>query len=217
MKRLTVSLLIIVTGFIVSSCFGPVVRPVADFTWCPDGSSGLLDYHFFSHSTTVPGHYITAFKWQFDDVTNADQYSPDVAHRFLKEGTYFVMLVVTDDRGISGTVSKEVPVQPAAFIRTWNLALGFPVQVTGEVENRYTHTLLTVTLKAKFYDANGLRLTDGTVVINDLEPGERAAFTVKASEYSSRIFYATVSVASFTVDCPDLFYPVPLPYNATDR
>ena len=210
MKRLMISLLIIATGLIVSSCFGPVVRPIANFTWCPDGSSGLLDYHFFSHSTTIPGHYITAFEWQFDDVTNVDQYSPDIIHRFAKEGTYYVTLTVTDDRGVSGTVSKNVHISPAAFIRTWSLALGFPVQVTGEVENRCTHTLPTVTLKAKFYDADGLRLTDGSVVINDLEPGERAAFTVKASEYSSRVFYATVSVESFTVDCPDVFYPVPM-------
>ena len=85
------------------------------------------------------------------------------------------------------------------------------------MENRCGDTLPTVTLKAKFYDADGLRLTDGTVVINDLEPGERAAFTVKAQEYSSRIFYATVAVESFTVDCPEIFHPVPMRTNAPDR
>ncbi|MCD6494911.1 PKD domain-containing protein [Candidatus Bipolaricaulota bacterium] len=217
MKRILFLLLIVVIGLVSTSCFGPAVRPTVDFTWCPDGSSGLLSYHFFSHSTTVPGHYITTFNWQFDDGSSIDDYYRDVIHRFPEEGTYFVTLVATDDRGVSGTASKEVHVQPAAFIRTWKLALGFPVQVYGEVENRCGDTLPTVTLKAKFYDADGLRLTDGTVVINDLEPGERAAFTVKAQEYSSRIFYATVAVESFTVDCPEIFHPVPMRTNAPDR
>ena len=217
MKKLLVLSFIVIVGLAVSSCFGPVVRPDVDFTWCPDGSSDPLGYHFFSHSTTIPGHYITTFNWQFDDGSSNDNYYSDVVHVFPKEGPYFVTLVVTDDRGVSGTVSKEVNVQPAAFIRTWNLTLGFPVQVQGEVENRCSYTMPEVTVKAKFYDTDGLRLTDGTVVIDALEPGERAAFTVKASESSSRIFYATVAVESFTVDCPEIFYPVPMAGNASDR
>jgi len=217
MKKVLASLLVATVGLVVASCFGPVVRPTVDFTWCPDGSSGPLGYHFFSQSTTIPGHYVTRFDWQFDDGTSIDDYYRDVVHVFPKEGKYYVTLVATDDRGVSGTASKEVHVQPAAFIRTWDLTLGFPVQVTGEVENRCDETLPTVTLKAKFYDADGLRLTDGTVVISDLEPGERAAFTVKASEYSSRIFYATVAVESFTVDCPEIFYHAPIDGNAPDR
>ena len=217
MKRTLVLLLIVVIGLITSSCFGPVVRPMSDFTWCPDGENSVLDYHFFSHSTTIPGHYIIRFDWQFDDGPSIDDYYRDVVHRFAEEGTYFVTLVVTDDRGVSGTVSKNAQVTPATFIRTWNLTLGFPVQVMGEVANRSAYILPTVTLKAKFYDADGLRLTDGTVVINDMEPGERAAFTVKAQEYSSRIFYATVAVESFTVDCPEIFQPVPMRSDASDR
>ena len=217
MKKSMVFLLIAVSGLVATSCFGPVVRPTVDFTWCPDGSSGLLGYHFFSQSTTIPGHYITTFDWQFDDGSRIDDYYRDVVHVFPKEGTYLVTLVATDDRGVSGTVSKEVHVAPAAFIRTWNLTLGFPVQITGEVENRCDNKLPTVTIKAKFYDADGLRLTDGTVIINALTPGERAAFTVKAQEHSSRIFYATVAIESFTVDCPEIFYPVPMKRDAPDR
>ena len=217
MKKLLALSLAVVIGIVATSCFGPVVRPTVDFTWCPDGSSGLLGYHFFSHSTTIPGHYITTFDWQFDDGTSIDDYYRDVVHVFPEEGTYFVTLVATDDRGVSGTASREVHVAPAAFIRTWNLTLGFPVQVRGEVENRCDYVLPKVTIKAKFYDADGLRLTDGTVEISDLEPGERAAFTVKAQEYSSRIFYATVAVESFTVDCPEIFHPTPMGGNAADR
>jgi PKD repeat protein len=216
MKKIQSLLLVIVVGIAVVSCFGPVERPTADFTWCPDGTVGPLAYRFFSHSAPVPGHYITTQKWEFGDGATQADYSFDVLHRFPSEDTYLVALTVTDDRGIAGTVSKEIHVRPAAFIRDWNLTLGFPVQVQGEVENRCPFTMPKVTVKAKFYDADGLRLTDGTAVIDALEAGERAAFTVKASEYSSRIFYATVVVEAFTVDCPDLFYPVPMK-DAPDR
>jgi len=210
MKRCLALMVVLLVIGLTGGCFGPVVRPTADFTWCPDGSSGLLDYLFFSHSTTIPNHYITELAWEFGDETGMDKTYWDTAHRFEEEGTYLVTLVATDDRGITGTVSKDVPVYPAAFIRTWDLTLGFPVKVTGEVENRYTQNLQTITVKAKFYSVDGLRLTDGTVEISDLEPGERALFTVTAQEYSSRIFHATVAVESFAADCPDVFYPAPV-------
>ncbi len=209
MKRVFTLAVVLLLGGLIGGCFGPVVRPTADFTWCLDGESGLLDYRVFSHSTTVPNHYITSLSWEFGDETQTEESYWDVIHRFAEEGTYFVTLVATDDRGVSGTVTKEVPVYAAAFIREWNLTLGFPVKVTGEVENRHSEILQSVTVKAKFYDADGVRLTDGTVEVSDLEPGERALFTVKAQEYSSQIFYATVFVESFVADCPDVFYPIP--------
>lgn len=203
MRRGLSSLVVIVgLGLLVGGCFGPVVRPTADFTWCPDGTSGMLDYQFISQSTTVPNHYNTLLYWEFGDGTTAEG-DPwkDVIHRFAEEGTYQVTLVVTDDRGVSGTVTKEASVIEAAVIRSWNLTLGWPVEVTGEVMNRYTEPLHTVTVKAKFYKADGVRLTEGSVEISELEPGERARFTVTAQKYSSEISYATVFVESFATDC----------------
>lgn len=204
MRRGLSSLVVIVgLGLLVGGCFGPVVRPTADFTWCPDGESGLLAYRFISHSSTVPNHYIDLLRWEFGDGTVEEKYPWEVvSHSFAKEGTYMVSLIVTDDRGVSGTVTKEVPVIEAAIIRSWQLPLGWPVKLTGVVENRHSETLDTVTLKAKFYNADGVRLTNGTVEILDLEPGEQAAFTITATEHSSQIFYATVVIASFTTDCP---------------
>jgi hypothetical protein len=214
MKRCLALTIVLLVGGLIGGCFGPVVRPTADFTWCPDGERGLLDYRFFSHSTTVPNHYITELTWEFGDGTEAQESYWDVIHRFREEGTYFVTLIATDDRGISGTVSKEVSVHPAAFIREWDLTLGFPATVTGVVENRYEQTLYTVTIKAKFYDYYEIRLTDGAVEISDLKPGERAFFTIKAPEHSSRIFYATVAVESFAAECPDVYYPAPVQDDA---
>ncbi len=190
----------------VGGCFGPVVRPTAEFTWCPDGENGLLAYRFISQATTVPGHFITSLSWEFGDDTVVDDYAWEVVHSFPEEGTYWVTLVAADDRGVSGTMTKQVPVIEVAIIRSWKLTLGWPVKITGEVVNRHTEALHSVTVKAKFYNADEVRLTDGTVEITDLEPGEVARFTVTAQEYSSEIFYATVSVDAFTTDCPDSAY-----------
>lgn len=217
MRRGLSSLVVIVgLGLLVGGCFGPVVRPTADFTWCPDGTYGMLDYRFISQSTTVPNHYNTLLYWEFGDGT-VEEKSPweVVSHSFAKEGTYQVTLVVTDDRGVSGTVTKAVSVIEAAVIRSWDLTRGWPVEVTGEVMNRYTEPLHTVTVKAKFYDVDGVRLTEGTVEISELEPGERARFTVTAQGHSSEIFYATVFVESFATDCSDA--PFPPERDAPDR
>jgi len=201
-------LLALLLGLVaITGCFGPVVRPTADFTWCPDGSEGKLDYNFFDHSTTVPGHYITALSWDFGDGSPPQEGYGMVSHRFPHEGTYHVTLVVTDDRGVAGTVTKEVLVQSPAVIREWNLTLGWPATVTGEVVNRSDRTLDSVVIKAKFYSADNVRLTEGTAEILELEPGEVALFSIEAPEYTARIFYAKVFVDSFTVDCQEEPYP----------
>ncbi|MFC2108727.1 PKD domain-containing protein [Candidatus Bipolaricaulota bacterium] len=196
-------------AFALSGCFGPIERPVADFTWCPNGFAGDLDYQFTSTSTTVPGHWIESMVWEFDDGT-----PPDVAwdawHRFEEADTYHVTLTVTDSRGVSGTATQDVSVFLVAEIYpNWQFTLGWPTRVTGIVANRADVRLNSVVVKAKFYDVNGIRITDGTVTLYDLEPGEKVAYTVDASEYSARIFHATVEIDSFVADCGDpWFYPV---------
>jgi PKD repeat protein len=171
-----------------------------------------LDYWFFSQSTTVPGHYITSLAWEFGDGTTLEDCCRwDVTHAFDEEKIYQVTLTVTDDRGVSATVTKDVSVMEVAAIGEWRLTLGWPVQITGEVANRYSETLHTVTIKAKFYNVDGVRLTEGTVDVSELEPGERARFTITAVEYSSEISYATVFVESFITDCPGApYFPKPV-------
>ncbi len=192
----------------LGACFAPVTRPIADFTWCADGSAGALDYWFISTSTTVPDHWIEGLRWDFDDGTAPVETAWNATHRFDEEKVYRITLTVRDDRGVSGTVTKEVSVTMAAFVHPgWLLTLGWPAQVTGIVQNRSSKRLDIVVVKAKFYDADGVRLTDGIAEIADLEPGERAEFSIRAEEYSTRIFHATVAVDSFSSDCP---YGVPV-------
>jgi hypothetical protein len=209
MKRLVLAMLCV--GFLgLSGCFGPLERPVADFTWCPDGFAGKLDYQFTSLSSTVPGSWISSMRWEFDDGTPAEIISWDAWHRFSTEDTYHVTLTVTDSRGVSGTVTKEVPVFLSAEVYpNWKLTLGWPIRITGIVANRAAMRLDTVVVKAKFYDVDGVRITDGTVTIEDVEPGEKVAYTVDASEYSARIFHAAVEIDSFRADCGNPWlYPV---------
>ena len=202
-------LLMGVLAVALTGCFGPIERPVADFTWCPNGFSGDLDYQFTSTSVTVPGHWIESMVWEFDDDTSSDG-SWNAWHRFEEADTYHVTLTVTDSRGVSGTVTKEVPVFLAAEVYpNWHLTLGWPVRITGIVANRADVRLNSVVVKAKFYDVDGVRITDGTVTLEDMEPGEKVAYTVDASEYSASIFHATVEIDSFVADCGNpWFVPV---------
>ncbi len=182
-------------------CFGPVERPVADFQWCPQGFSGDLDFAFTSMSSTVEGHWIDSMVWEFDDGTPPEA-AWDPWHRFAEAGIYHVSLTVTDSRGVSGTITKEVNIyQSVEIYPNWQLTLGWPVQISGIVANRADVRLDSVTLKAKFYDVDGIRLTDGTIKIDDMEPGEKVAFTIEAVEYSARIFHASLAVDSFVADC----------------
>jgi hypothetical protein len=183
-------------------CEPSAVRPAADFTRCPDGREGALDYVFVSTSTTVPGNEIVQAVWEFDDGTPPAETGGVAFHRFLEAGSYSVVLTVTDRRGVAGTTTKALIAELAAFVDpTWRLTLGYPPTVSGVVGNRSGVRLDAVTVRAKFYDFDGVRLSDGTFDVSDLEPGERARFEIDATEFLSRVFYATVEIESFQAAC----------------
>lgn len=203
LARASGGVMLVAIAALTTSCLGPIERPVADFVWCPDGSEGRLDYWFSSISTPVPGHTIERLEWHFGDGAFPIAAICDGYHRFEGEGLHVVTLTVIDSRGVAGTATKKVPIALAAFVHSaWRLTPGYPPTVSGVVENRFSGRLNVVAVRAKFYDAEGVRLTDGRVEILDLDPGERAAFEIRAQEFSARIFYATVDVEWFSADCP---------------
>lgn len=202
--------LLVLVAIVAVGCFGPIERPTADFVWCPDGDVGRLHYWFTSTSTTVPGATIERMVWEFEDGSPPLDAFGDVVHLFPEDGRYRVTLTVTDSRGISGTTTRDVDVALAAFIHsTWTLTLGYPPTVSGIVENRYVERLEQVVVRAKFYDADGVRLTDGRFEVTDLDPGEQAAFEIHAEIFRPRIFHATVEVESFEAECAPDWDPVP--------
>ncbi len=186
----------------VFGCSGPIDRPKADFASCPRGAEGDLDYAFTAIAQDVGAHGVARAVWEFGDGTEPVEGTGPVLHRFLAPGLYAVTLTVTDRRGVSGTETQWVDVEFAAFIDpTWTLTLGYPPTVSGVVGNRSSVRLDEVIVRARFYDAGGVRLGDERMAILDLEPAERARFEIETREFASRVFYASVEIESFVCAC----------------
>ena len=184
------------------ACLGPIDRPTADFTWCPDGRNGQLDYTFSSTSAPVGEQEIVRATWEFGDGTSPVEGVGVAEHRFSAAGSYPVTLTVTDRRAVTGTKTKIVTVEPAAFVDpTWRLTLDYPPTVSGVVGNRSEERLNEVVVQARFYDADGVRLGEGRATVRDLEPGERARFEIETRDFAARVFYASVGIESFVAPC----------------
>jgi hypothetical protein len=200
--RFRVLALWIVGCALLFGCLGPVDRPTVDFTWCADGRSGGLDYTFSSTTVPVLGQDIVRAVWDFGDGTPPVEALGVANHRYEGAGSYAVVLTVTDRRGVAGTATKWMVADLAAFVDpTWTLTLGYPPTVSGVVGNRSDVRLDQVVVRARFYDADGVRLGDGRSVIDDLEPGEHARFEIETREFAPRVFYASVDVESFVAAC----------------
>ena len=78
------------------------VEPKADFTY--------EDTIQFNGTATDPdGDEITAWSWDFGDGTTSDAQNP--THRYPNGGTFEVTLTVTDDKGLTGSVTKTIEVE----------------------------------------------------------------------------------------------------------
>lgn len=187
---------------IVAACVGPVARPVADFTACPDGSRGALDYVFTSTAATAAGQPLVRAVWEFGDGSPSAQGLGPMVHLFPAPGTYAVTLTVTDRHGVSGTVTQFVDVVRAAFVDpTWSLTLGDPPAVTGTVGNGSDVVLREVVVRVRFCDPDGVRLDDVRCAIPDMAPRERVRFDVEATQFIARVYYASVEIESFSAEC----------------
>jgi PKD repeat protein len=88
-----------------------VVAPVAVIDVSPTDPAPNTRVNFSGvRSTAGPGHRIERYQWDFGDgspLATGDR----VSHTYTREGTYTVILVVTDDAGERGTVSAPVTVE----------------------------------------------------------------------------------------------------------
>jgi hypothetical protein len=187
---------------VLCGCTGLIDRPGVDFAWCPRGAEGDLDYVFTPMLQDLAAHVVARAVWEFGDGTEPAEGVGPLVHRFPAPGLYAVTLTVTDRRGVSGTETQWVSVEFAAFIDpTWTLTLGYPPTVSGVVGHRSTGRLDEVVVRARFYDADGVRLGDERATIHDLEPAERARFKIETRDFPSRVFYASVEIESFVSAC----------------
>ena len=222
MKQGRLFFLVVSLGLLLAGCFGSLepdvppdipeppspspgsdVPPEVDFTWEIEGSDArFLIYDFHPTYTTAPGHRIVERFFDYGDGTIT--WFPD--HTYKEEGIYTVSLTVIDDRRLSATVTKEVPVFYPAVIQAWHLNRGSLVSVTGLVENRDSRVMY-LRLKAKFYDEEGVRVTEGYDEFY-LDPGTRTTFSITPEDSSFEIFSADVFISFF--DFPVCLPPVPM-------
>jgi PKD repeat protein len=90
-----------------------VPPPTADFVFSPTApAAGQTVFFNGSQSKAATGHSIVSYSWNFGDSGTGSGVT--ASHTFNTAGSYSVVLVVTDDLGQTGTVSKTVPVGSGA-------------------------------------------------------------------------------------------------------
>ena len=97
-------------GVPVAIAQGPAA-PTAEFVFSPTGPSAGQSVLFnATQSRAAAGHSIVNYSWNFGD--GATGSGVTASHPFSSAGTYSIVLVVTDDLGVSATTSRTVTVSP---------------------------------------------------------------------------------------------------------
>ena len=92
---------------------GAGTTPAVDFTFSPTAPAVAQDITFVATAqSSVPGHSITRYDWNFGS-GGASAQGQIVTKSYDAPGTYTVTLTVTDDIGLTKSVSKTVPVVSA--------------------------------------------------------------------------------------------------------
>ena len=83
------------------------IPPTSNFTYFP--SNPVMGESIqFTDESIDPENKLTTWAWDFGDGYTAS--TEDASHQYEEEGTFTVMLVVADDEGATGTISKELVV-----------------------------------------------------------------------------------------------------------
>jgi PKD repeat protein len=90
----------------------PNGTPVPSFTFAPSAPVTRVDVTFDASLSTDSDGRIARYAWNFGDGSNDE--GVIVKHEFKSIGTFLVSLTVTDDRGQSATLSKNVTVAATA-------------------------------------------------------------------------------------------------------
>ena len=118
------------------------VPPTPDFTFSPESPGVGVPVTFDARpSRAAPGHQIVRYEWDFngDGIFEVSTTDPVVQHTFTEIGEFRVTLKVTDEQGVSATVSKtvrviEISARVIRSISTPEAAVGFTFRVTIEIQ-----------------------------------------------------------------------------------
>jgi len=100
------------TSFQVGTTVPPQNRaPTACFTFSPTNPIVNQPVTFDASCSTDPDGRIVRYDWDFDSDGRFDAQGVRAAFAFTQARTYTVLLRVTDDQGLTGSLSKSVPVQ----------------------------------------------------------------------------------------------------------
>jgi chitinase len=89
-------------------------NPIASFTFSPANPLVGETVTFDAAASTPEGGAIISYKWDFGDTTQTTRNDATVTHVFSAKGTYVVTLTVTDDEGLTGTMTKQIPVEESS-------------------------------------------------------------------------------------------------------
>lgn len=126
----------------------PNGTPTARFTFSPSAPVMQTDVTFDGSLSTDSDGRIVTYAWNFGDGTAGA--GATVQHRYTKSGSYSVTLTVTDDRGLSASVTQAV-----AVTETSNPTADFAFSPTTP--------LVTETV---FFDAAASRAAPGRTIVS---------------------------------------------------
>ena len=98
------------TATIVIPIGAPNDLPIANFTFNPTTGEAPLQVNFNASASMDPDGTIENYAWDFGDGNNGTGITP--THTYTQGGTYTISLAVTDNRGETGTFSRQIVVAP---------------------------------------------------------------------------------------------------------
>jgi PKD repeat protein len=166
----------------------PNIDPTANFSFSCLG----LDCDFDGTKSSDNDGSIVSYSWDFDDTETSDVSQPN--HVFDAGGTYDVMLTVTDDRGGTATLSKQVIVNPIPTTISYR-------DSTSVDGGNGQHVNITVPDSVQSGDLMMLFVTNGNTRTADVPSGWTQLGRRSDSELVTQVFYrfATAGSAGSTV------------------
>ncbi len=89
----------------------PNQAPTAVFSYSPTNPSVGAWVRFDASASSDPDGSVTAYRWNFGDGSTSST-GPVVYHQYTTAGSYTVVLTVTDNSGLTGSVAHTVQVGP---------------------------------------------------------------------------------------------------------